>query len=177
MATLVSCFGLPVPAALILLAAGAILEDANAGIGVFFVAGYAGAVLAGTVLFLLGRRFGTPAVAMMERQPGWGRIVARAHKAIGERGGVAVFIGSWLVAQIGPAVNLVSGAAGLGLTRFNAYHLTGRGIWVGGYLALGYAFSDRIVEVAHALGQVAWLVIVVVAAVGAVWGLRYLRRP
>ena len=84
------------------------------------------------------------------------------------------FIGSWLLAQIGPAVNLVSGAGGLDWVRFTLWHLPGRVIWVGGYLMLGYAFSDQITEIAVLLSNLSWVAIGGIAVLFVV--VKFVRR-
>ena len=156
--TFLSCLGLPIPAAIIMLAGGAAVALDGAALVPFLLAAYAGAVLAGTGIFALARRHGGSVVSRLERRPAWGAVIARAHKRVENWGGFAVFLGSCFVAQLGPAVNVVSGAAGLRWTTFNANHLTGRGIWVTGYLGLGFYFSDSIRDVAYLFSNLSWFV-------------------
>jgi membrane-associated protein len=172
----ISCLGLPVPASMILLVAGAVSAGANGSAAAFFAAGYVAAIAAGTLLFALGRRGGTGIVARLASQPGWGALVARARALISTRGGAAVFIGSSFIAQIGPAVNLLSGAGGLPFARFQAWQLGGRAIWVGGYLALGRVFSDQIAEVALLVANLSGLIFELLLILGMVLLLRRILR-
>ena len=172
--TLLSCLGLPIPAAIILLAGGALAAVNESSLGPFFIAAYTGAIIGGTSLFAFGRTGSAKIVARMSARPGWSEPIERARDLIDRRGGTAVFIGSWLLAQIGPAVNLVSGAGGLDWVRFTLWHLPGRVIWVGGYLTLGYAFSDQITEIAVLLSNLSWVAIGGIAVFYVV--VRFVRR-
>ena len=174
--TLLSCLGAPIPAAVIMLAAGAAVALDGAALLPFLVAAYLGAVLAGTSLFALARRYGGSVVDRLEKLPGWGGLIQRAHAQVANWGGYAVLIGASFVAQLGPAVNVISGAAGLGWTKFNLSHLTGRAIWVTAYLGLGFHFSDQINEVALLFTQVSWFAVGAIGIVLAVWIWRQIRK-
>lgn len=170
--TLLSCLGAPIPAALIMLAAGAAAAHQGASLLPFLVAAYAGAVLAGTSLFALARRYGGSIVERLERLPGWGGLIQKAHRRVDNWGGFAVLIGASFVAQLGPAVNVISGAAGLGWASFNLSHLTGRAVWVSAYLGLGFTFSTEIHRVALYLTNFSWFLVGAFGVVAAFWLLR-----
>lgn len=170
--TLLSCLGAPIPAAIIMLAAGAAVAIESEPILPFLLAAYLGAVLAGTSLFALARAYGGTIVARLERLPLWGGLIQKAHRRVESWGGFAVLIGASFVAQLGPAVNVISGAAGLGWTSFNLSHLTGRAVWVSAYLGLGYAFSDEIKSVALLLTQLSWFAVGAIGLVAAAWLIR-----
>lgn len=174
--TLLSCLGAPIPAAIIMLAAGAAVAIDGAPLFPFLVAAYAGAVLAGTALFAVAKTYGGSVIDRLERLPGWGGLIQRAHARIENWGGFAVLIGASFVAQLGPAVNVISGAAGLGWASFNLSHLVGRAFWVTAYLGLGFQFSTQINEVALLVSQLSWFAVGAIVVAGAGLMLRRAMR-
>lgn len=171
-----SCLGAPIPALVVMLAAGAWVAQTDAGLMPFLLFGYAGAVAPGLVVFWAGRRFGPGAVARLETRPVWGRLIARAGQAEARWGGAAVFLGSSFAAQVGPAINLLAGAAGMSWRRFHPGHLAGRAIWVGGYTGLGFLFADNLDEITRVAARFSGVIlaILLICLAFAVW--RVLRK-
>lgn len=176
LATFVSCLGAPIPALIVMLAAGAVAAAGDDPLWPYFVAALLGALIAGIGVFALGRRYGAGVIARLERRPRWGPLVARAHATHDRWGGAAVFVGASFVAQLGPAVNLVAGATKLEWWRFHLGHVAGRTVWVTTYLTLGWVFSDRIDEVAETAAGVTWLLVGAIGAVFLAWVWRRYRR-
>lgn len=96
-----------------------------------------------------------------------------AQDYLDKRGASAVFFTRWLLAPLGPPLNIVAGASGMCWRRFAAWDIAGEIVWVGGYLTLGAAFAPFIPEIAELTGNVTWaLACLVIAALA----LRVLRR-
>jgi membrane protein DedA with SNARE-associated domain len=70
-------------------------------------------------------------------------------------GGLGVFFSTWLVAPLGPWVNLAAGATGMGAVRFTVWDAIGDAIWVAIYVGLGYAFATNIDALSAILGNAA----------------------
>jgi membrane protein DedA with SNARE-associated domain len=64
-----------------------------------------------------------------------------------------VFFSTWLVAPLGPWVNVAAGAAGMGALRFTLWDALGEAIWVAIYVGLGYAFAANIGALSSILGN------------------------
>ena len=77
---------------------------------------------------------------------------------------------------MGPAVNLVSGAAGYPWGRFLLWDVLGEFLGVAIYILLGLTFSDRVVELGAFLGDLSWTIVALAAAVLLGWKIvSYLR--
>lgn len=180
-ATFLSCLALPIPASMLMLAAGGF-----AAAGDLTLAGSAGAALAGAVLgdqtgFFAGRIGGAGFLARLGTKAA---PLGKAVDLLARRGGVAVFLSRWLVSALGPYVNVAAGAAGQGWGRFTLWGVAGEAVWVSVYVGVGYsvagnlaAASGMAVDVlgflaagAVALGALWWLVAVLRAERGAVRG-------
>jgi membrane protein DedA with SNARE-associated domain len=73
--------------------------------------------------------------------------MARARAGLHRRAAMSVFLSRWALAALGPWVNLVAGATGIGWRRFSAAALAGRIVWVGGYTGLGHILAERADEI------------------------------
>lgn len=139
--TLLSCMMMPVPASMVMLAAGAFV-----GTGDLSLLGTGGAALAGA---LAGDQVGFWGGRFLRRllpAPGTarGRLVKRAERQLEERGLVAVFLSRWLFSPLGPWVNLVAGATGFALLPFVLAGIAGEVIWVSLYIGLGIVFGSNL---------------------------------
>lgn len=169
-ATYLSCLALPIPASLLMLAAGGFAASGDIALSAAVLSALAGAVAGDQTGYLAGRFGGAGLVARMgaRAQP-----VAKAAAFLARRGGVAVFLTRWLFSALGPYVNLAAGAAGQGWHRFTLWGIAGEGVWVGLYVGLGYAFTGNLqaasdmaadmlgflAAAAVALGAGAWLLV------------------
>ncbi len=139
--TFSSCLALPIPASILMIAAGGFVAS-----GDLSLTGSTGAALAGAVIGdqtgYFGGRWGGSRV--IEKLGSRAEPIARATAFLATRGGIAVFLSRWFISALGPYVNLAAGAAGLSWLRFTIAGLLGEAVWVAIYLGAGYAFSGNL---------------------------------
>lgn len=139
--TFLSCLALPIPASVLMLAAGGFVAAGDLALAPTFGGALAGAV-AGDQLGYLGGRSGAH---LALAQAGRGNATLdRASALLARRGALAVFLSRWLVSALGPYVNLAAGAAGLGWPAFTLWGVLGEVVWVGLYTGLGYGFGGNL---------------------------------
>ncbi|MDA7428888.1 VTT domain-containing protein [Primorskyibacter aestuariivivens] len=80
--------------------------------------------------------------------PSRAATLARARALVARRGAIGVFFSTWLLAPLGPYVNFIAGATGLGWGQFTLWDAAGEAIWVLAYIGLGYAFANQLSAVA-----------------------------
>ncbi len=139
--TFFSCLALPVPASILMIAAGGFVAS-----GDLSLAGTAGAALAGVLIgdqtgYFGGRWGGTLLIGRL-RLPA--APIDKAKSALAARGGVVVFLSRWLIPALGPYVNFAAGAAGLPWLRFVLWEVSGAAVWVSLYIGVGFAFSGNL---------------------------------
>ncbi len=139
--TFFSCIALPVPASILMIAAGGFAAS-----GDLWLSGSAGAALAGAVIgdqagYFGGRWGGTRLIGRLQSRAA---PIAKATTALSTRGGIAVFLSRWLVSALGPYVNVAAGAAGLPWLRFTIWGVLGEAVWVAIYIGAGFAFSGNL---------------------------------
>jgi membrane-associated protein len=145
-ATFLSCVALPIPASVLMLAAGGFVAAGDLGLASSAGAAWAGAVAGDQAGYGVGRfgvgrfRFGRP----VQTGSAASGPFARATDMLARRGGLAVFFSRWLVSALGPYVNLAGGAAGLPCARFTFWSIAGEGVWVGLYVGLGATFAGNL---------------------------------
>jgi membrane-associated protein len=147
-ACFLSCLLVPIPSSLLMLAGGAFVAAGDLEFTAMFLATWLAAVAGDQTGYLIGRS-GAPLLDRLSaRHAKQAALIARARALVARRGGLGVFFSTWLVAPLGPYVNFIAGASGLGWLRFLLWDAAGEAIWVGGYITLGYVFADQLAQVA-----------------------------
>ena len=146
-ATFLGCLAVPIPSSLIMLTGGAFVASGDLAGPATWVTAYLGAVLGDQAGFRIGalgaERLGGKAAALAER----------ARALAGRWGGPGVFLSRWLFSPLGPYMNFVTGASGMGWLRFSLWGAAGEAVWVTLYIGLGYGFAAQIEAVAEIAGN------------------------
>jgi membrane-associated protein len=175
---LVGCIGLPMPASLMLMAAGSFVEQGELSswrvIGMAICASIAG----DNIGYAIGRWGG---YRLIRRVSGWigGESKLRQAENWTRRwGGPGIFLTRWLLTPFGPLVNLTSGIAEYSWPRFLLFDAAGEMLWVLLYVTLGKIFSNRVQATSEVLGDLTWVLVGLVIAIALGWKLmKYLRAP
>lgn len=171
-----SCLLVPVPTSLMMLAGGALAASGDISAPILLMSAFTGAVLGDQTGYFIGRKFGRRTLTRLARAPARARVIARAEMTVDDRGGIGVFFSTWLVAPLGPYVNVVAGAGGLPWARFTIADILGEAIWVNLYIWLGFAFAGSLTVVTELVGDVMGLIAaLLMAAAAALWIAHVLR--
>lgn len=155
LATLLSCFALPMPSSLMMMAGGAFAAAGDLVLWQVTVAAFAGAMAGDQTGYFLARHHGGDRLwAWLRRRPASARLLAQAEGLLQRRGGWAVYLTRWLFSPLGPYVNLIAGATRMPWRRFVLADLAGEVTWVSLYVTLGYVFGTQIEELSDTLGNV-----------------------
>lgn len=170
----VAALGVPLPATMLVMAAGAFARQ-----GVLNVDGAAAAALAGSVSgdacsYLLGR-FGADLLPMRWRDSTAG---IRATRLFDHWGGWSVFLTRFLFTPAALPVNLLAGSTRYAWPRFMAAVLAGQATWIVVFGGLGHLFADRWEAIGQAVGDLVGLLLGALLVVAGVATLvvRRLRR-
>jgi membrane protein DedA with SNARE-associated domain len=148
-----SCLGLPLPASIVMMLMGAFAAAGDFNLLAVFATALTASVLGDQTGFAIGRLGGAAIIARLAKTPSRQETLARAEARINSHGPVAVFLTRWLLAPLGPYVNLIAGATAFSWARFTFYGVTGELFWVGGYTGLGVIFSDNVMNIAEIVGD------------------------
>lgn len=175
--TFLSCLALPIPASMLLLAAGGFVSAGDLPLAGVAVAAMGGAMLGDQVIYTLGKRGGPGLMKRLETRLGKRAApLGRAMSLLEQRGGIAVFLSRWLISALGPYVNLASGMARLHWPTFTVCAIAGEIVWVGMYLGLGYSFTGNLAAASDMALNILGLLAVGVVALGLGWWLYTLSR-
>ncbi|MEN8893419.1 DedA family protein [Planktotalea arctica] len=153
-----SCLAVPIPTFAVMLSGGAFAASGDLVLWQVLLTAYVAAILGDQTGFQIGRLGGSRVVAKLARNPKRKVLIEQAQDAIHKWGGVGVFFSTWLFAPLGPWVNLMAGTARLGWLRFTLWDAAGEAIWVAVYVILGFAFTDRLPELAKIVQDWAGLI-------------------
>lgn len=174
--TFASCLALPIPASILMLAAGGFAASGDLVLGQVIAAALAGAVAGDQIGFWLGRRGGAAWVDRLARGPR-AALILRARGLIATRGALAVFLSRWLFSPLGPYVNVMGGAMRQGWGVFTLWAVAGEAVWCGLYILAGRAAGGNLTAASDMLGSVLGLVATGTAMAGlGGWLLRLARR-
>jgi membrane-associated protein len=140
--TFASCLALPIPASILMLAAGGFVASEDLDLAGSMSAALLGAMAGDQVGYLAGRWGG---VGLVDRIGKRAAPLARATDLLARKGGIAVFLTRWLLSALGPYINVAAGAAGTPWSSFTLWGLAGEGVWVGLYVGVGYTFTGNLV--------------------------------
>lgn len=172
-----SCLGLPLPASIVMMLMGAFAAAGDFNLTAVFLMALGAAVLGDQTGFAIGRLGGATIVSRLARTPARQQALANAQERINTRGAAAIFLTRWLLAPLGPYVNLLAGAAAFSWARFTVYGVAGELFWVGGYTGLGVTFSDNVMTIAEIVGDLSGFLAAGVIALYLGWRiLRILRH-
>jgi membrane-associated protein len=152
--TFLSCLCVPIPSSLMMLAGGSFAAAGDLDTTATVAAAYTGAVAGDNTGYLLARTFGTRLTGWLDANPKRAKLRGDAKSFMDRKGPVSIFLSCWLVAPLGPYVNLVSGITRFHWAKFALWGALGEIFWVGIYVGLGYSFSDQITTLASMLGNI-----------------------
>ncbi len=139
--TFSSCLALPIPASILMIAAGGFVASGDLSLATSAGAALAGAVIGDQAGYFGGRWGGTLLFDWLGSRTA---PLEKARGALAARGGIAVFLSRWLVSALGPYVNFAAGAAGLPWLQFTLWAVLGEAVWVAVYIGAGFAFSGNL---------------------------------
>ena len=174
--TFLSCLALPIPASVIMLAAGGFSAAGDLDLAQVVLAALAGAVAGDQLGYALGRWGGARLVDRLAHSAKRGAVIAKAQAVMQARGGVAVFLTRWLFSPLGPYVNLIAGAARQGWLGFTLWAAAGEAVWCGLYVGMGRGFAGNLSAASDLLGSILGLVASLAAVVLLGWALVVLAR-
>jgi membrane-associated protein len=163
--TFMNSIGIPVPGAVLLIAAGSFVQLGDLNLGWAVALGSIGAILGDQIGYGVGRWGGPRLTSRLNARFGDKSRLNQAEALAKKWGGPGIFFSRWLFTSLNTWVNLASGIASYSYRRFLFWDVTGEVIWVGLYVLLGKIFSDRVQALIEMLGSIFWVEIGLIAAV------------
>lgn len=155
----VASFGPPLPASVLLINAGALVQRGQLSFFLVVLVGAATAIMGDLGAYHLARWAGEPALRVVGRHR-----LAPAERVLRQRGALGLFLSRWLLTPVGPTLNLVCGLTRYPLHRFGTLIALGQLVWVIGYVLLGRIFSAHIQQLTALLRDLPWLAVVILLA-------------
>jgi membrane-associated protein len=141
----VAAVGIPLPIALLLLAAGAFASAGDFNVGVLAFIALSAFVSGDTLGFIIGRRWGSKLLDWLEHSSKRRLIspqaIARSRAFFARHGGWAIFLSRFLFSGLGGIINVLAGADHYPYQRFLLWDISGEILGVMFPLLLGYVFS------------------------------------
>jgi membrane-associated protein len=160
-----AAMGLPLPATLLLLTAGAFVEQDQLNLWWVLALATTAAVLGDHVGYGIGRWGSQRLITKLSRWSGGADRMQQAEQAARRWGGIGIFLSRWLMTPLGPVVNVTSGVARYPWPAFFCFDVAGELLWVVLYVTLGRIFSNQVQTLSSALGNFTWVIVGLVAMI------------
>lgn len=146
--------GLPVPAPLFLLAAGALASLGKLNLFAALALAIAGCVLADWAWYEAGRRWGDRVLHFLHHlAPDPEAAELKARRTFAQHGPPLLVLDKF-VPGLDAVVPPLAGTSGTSRIRFLSFEAVGAGLWSAGYAGLGYLFSQDLSRAAAYVGRV-----------------------
>ena len=139
MTLFLAALGLPLPATMLLMAAGAFSQQGMLAPESTLSAGLVSAIAGDSASYLVGRFGITRVPARFRDGPAWGRAAA----VFSRWGAVGVLVTRFLLTPLALPVNLLAGSTHYPLRRFLGAVVLGEMLWVGLFAGAGYWFAGQ----------------------------------
>src|SRR6202047_2736209 len=152
---------LPVPAILVLIAAGALASSGRMTLAVALGLAINACLLADMVWYEAGRRGGGQILPFIDRFALDPDATARRSKETFVRHGLRTLMLAKFVVGLDAATPSLAGLSGISRFRFIAFDAVGAALWSGAYAGLGYVLGkdlDRVAAYAARLGAL-WVIV------------------
>lgn len=143
------------------------------------IAAFCGAVLGDNIGYLIGRKFGRPAIICYGSRVGITDKVFDRAEGIMQRRGPIIVVGARFVALLRQMNGLVAGSTGMDWRVFLAANMVGAALWAGVYTFIGYSLGktpDIVPDIMHHLSLVAMIVVPLLIVSALVVHLIHVRR-
>ncbi len=173
----VSALGIPLPATLVVIAAGAFSREGLLPWHTTGLMALALVVLGDCIGYALGYYLRAPVLSRVGKSERW----ARAERFFQRWGGVSVLLTRFLITGIASPVNLIAGMGNISFRTFLFYDVLGEAIWVFGYGGLGYLFGSQWEVVSEFMSNFGSLILGLAVLMAGFWLARKrlgrLRKP
>jgi len=170
----VGCVGVPLPNALLLIAAGSFIAGGQLNLWWVLIASIAASIAGDLTGYAIGRWLGHATLKRLS--PKYRVRFEKAEKAICERGAWTVFLTRWLLTPLGPFVNLISGSSEYPLALFAVWDVLGEIVWVVLYVSIGRVIAGEVQAISAIASDITWVVVAFAAVVVLAWRLFRTRR-
>ncbi len=169
--------GIPLPAAPFLLAAGALVATGEMNWVVLLGSAALGGLLADLIWYQLGRVRGTRILGLLCRISIEPDSCVRSTQEIFSRYGMRAIVGSKFVPGLSTVMPPLAAIFHVSIRRFLFFDLLACILYPAVIGSLGFAFSDQLLGILHALGRIGHGAIIVLGGLlGAYLGYKYFQR-
>jgi membrane protein DedA with SNARE-associated domain len=175
---LVSSVGVPLPATLVVLTAGALVQQELLSLSWVVIGCLIAAVLGDHLGYGIGRWGGRPLIGRLAHLIGGQTGMQRAVGATQRWGWWTVFFSRWLLTPLGAPCNWTCGMTDYPLYGFFLAVVLGETIYVAMLVYVGFVFGDQLEYVSALITSIGpWLMGVVLLTSAAWWLLKSMRKP
>lgn len=170
--------GLPLPAAPVLLAAGALAGTGHLNIWISALAAVIAALMSDMIWYGIGRRRGNVVLRFLCRLSLEPDSCARRTQNVYSRHGASALLVAKFIPWLNTAAPPLAGAFGMPTPQFVLFDVLGILLWAGTFLGLGYLFSnqlEQLAQYAHQIGT-ALIFLVICGSLAGYLVRKYARR-
>lgn len=165
-----ACLGGPLPASMIVLAAGSFAAAGDLVLWQVFAIAFVAFVAGDQLAYTIANKAGPKLLDRFRRNKKMAALIGRSEDMLQSKGGSAVLISHTIASPTCPYVCYLCGAGGMPYPAFSLFAITGAAIWTLAYVSLGYYFADQLTQVSTILSKIFGFLIAGAVFIGsAIW--------
>ena len=171
---MITAVGVPFPVMIVLIIAGAFVDEGRLDLWQVIVVGTVGTVIGDNIGYAIGKYGSRRWIDRLTAK--LGDKAVKADQFARKWGAMSIFLSRWLITPLSPWINITSGMTGYSWPKFLFWDLLGKLIWVVLYVMLGMLFSEHVQEIAGLAGDLTWAIVGIAAAAIMGWVLLKHKR-
>lgn len=169
---LITAVGIPFPVMIVLIIAGAFVDEGRLELWQVIAAGTVGTVIGDNIGYAIGKYGSRRWIDRLTAR--LGDKAAKADDFARKWGAMSIFLSRWLITPLSPWINITSGMTGYSWPKFLFWDFLGKLVWVVLYVTLGMLFSEHVQEIGELAGDLTWVIVGIAAA--AIMGWVFLKH-
>lgn len=171
--TVTACLGIPMPAAMLVLASGGFAATGDLTLWQVIVVTLASFILGDQIAYFIARAKGDKLIGWLKGKKRLEPVVNKGESLLQSKGNLAIILSRTVVSPAGPWVSYICGATGFRWLPFAFSALIGASCWTAAYLSLGYLFAGNLSAITDLISS---MLGVIVAGIGITIAIIWLYR-
>lgn len=153
-ATMLACFGIPLPSSIILITAGALAASGDFILWQIILVATLAYWVADQIVFNISKFAGPKIINVFRNNRKFAPLLKRSEYVLEKYGLFGVFLSRTILSPTGPIIGYLSGAMQMRWLKFSVVALPSSVLWILFYTFLGYMFTGNVPQISNLVASI-----------------------